>query len=149
MKLILALAVSLNFAFASTYDFFMPEPSISTQDSTYQLESTMSIDIDMVFDTQMDVLVNGEMKTLPVRALKRERDGAFMVTSYKATLKTDVLADMICDEREAVSYELTFKKKVSRAGSSITDVALSATYEYTYDWCHSTPEYTTYEYLLK
>ena len=54
---------------------------------------------------------------------------------------------MICDERETITYKLTFIEMSNYHSSYITDASLKAELNYTYDWCHDTnPSYETFNY---
>jgi hypothetical protein len=150
MKSVLLMLLSLNIAFATTYNFVKPNIEVNIQSGVnYELTSEMTIDI--VHFTGHDfafINVNGVEKQYDVKKITENRELGRRVSTFKVILNSEVLIDQICDEREEVKYVLTFDWIVTRGGASIRNVNLNAEIDYTYDWCHSPMSTTSIEYLL-
>jgi hypothetical protein len=150
MKFLVLMAIAMNFAFATTYEFFLPQTTVMSSTSGFvELVPKMTIDIVNVIDKDASIIVNRKYDYFKLRKISTRTEGEFKVTDYRTTIKSKTLVEQICDERETLRYELSFTKKVSEYGTSIENVKLEAVLDYTYDWCHTPSEFESFPYYLK
>tara|TARA_B100001971_G_scaffold111365_1_gene102426 strand:- start:56549 stop:57001 length:453 start_codon:yes stop_codon:yes gene_type:complete len=149
MKLFTIALLALNFAFAHTFNFSLDSSVVSTRTSgEYQLISDFSVEVIQTLKKSAIVSINGEADEYTARVSSRINDLGEKETTYTIILKSDVLADMVCDEREEVNYELSFTQLSAAHFSIIRTIKMEANLMYTYDWCHSSADYTTITYQL-
>ena len=149
MKTILFALLSLNMLFAST-TFVMNQNIANTRTSgQYELISMMKVDVLNTIGDMALISIDGEMKEKKARVVKRTNEGNVQKITYKTVISSVTLANMICDEREDVSYELTFTKYISNNESFIAENKLEAVISYTYDWCHSPSNSEVFEYSIQ
>lgn len=149
MKLLAILLLATQFVFAKSFNFSLSANTINTQSSgTYVLMPTVEVEVIQTLAKSALIKVNGETKEYKTDILSRSNDMGEIETIYRATLKSEMLVDMICDEREEVSYDLIFTEFTEPHYSAITSAELEVTIMYTYDWCHSYPSIETIKYQL-
>lgn len=147
MKLFIIALAALNFAFASSFNFTLSNNSVSTNTSgNVALENNFQIEVMQVLGNTALIKLNGEVKEVKVRLVKTIPNTANTLKSYKAIVKSTILADMICDEREVIDYELSFTRFSNSDYSTVIDANLAAVLSYTYDWCHSSSDYQIINY---
>lgn len=141
-------------AMAQTFNFSSPQTGEFTTDQNYVLTPEVSIGIGSVMFTKKDeakvyLSVNGKGAQYPVKILKGDMF-YFGENKYEVVIKTDVLKDVICDERETVSYMLTFTEEGEYDHFNyVTGAQMKAVKAYTYDSCHAYTEYSEYNYEEK